>query len=230
MPFPGGAAPTTGKKAKKRKAKKAKAPKKSKAKKAKAKKPCKYGPRDEEGYCPKKPRKNPWANAEDVILDEVVPKKKAAKKAKAPAKSAARKKLEKDVTRAAEKAAELALKKAAEKVKANPEWTSAAAGIAGTRVSQLGKLPKVAAVGALSGVLLAGIAAYAATTYIITKRARNKEEREQQAFEAAQAYRQSRVDAERQKGSKLTTAEQKALAAGFRDTLRSLKIPVPGSL
>jgi len=234
--FPGGSEPSTGRKTKKRKTKGAKkppckygrrdedgyCPKKPKAAK-KGKKPCKYGPRVD-GYCPKKPSRNPYSEeAEAEYLPRTSSRKKAAKKA--PARKVST--LEKAATKAAEQAAQSALKRAAAAARRNPEWTAGAAGFAGTKVS---KLPMAAKVAALSGVALAGIAAFAATTYIITKRARDKEEREQQAFEAAQAYRQARLQAALQKGSALTPAENRALGAEFRAKLRELKIPVPGGI
>lgn len=236
--FPGGSQPTTGRKAKKRKAKGAKKPPckygprdeegrcpKQPKKAKKGKKPCKYGPRVD-GYCPKKPSSNPYAEEAEAEYMPKPAKKKAAKKA--PARKVST--LEKAATKAAETAAQNALKRAAAAARKNPEWAAGAAGIAGTKVSQIGKLPKAAKVAALSGVALAGIAAFAATTYIITKRARDKEEREQQAFEAAQAYRQARLQAALQKGSALTPAENRALGAEFRAKLRELKIPVPGGI
>ncbi len=232
--FPGGSQPSTSSKAKKRKAKGSKkppckygprtseglCPKKPKAAK-KGKKPCKYGARVD-GYCPKKPSTRYSEEAEPEYMPRAS-KKKAAKKA--PARKVST--LEKVATKAAETAAQNALKRAQAAARRNPEWTTAAAGLAGTKVSQL---PKAAKVAALSGVALAGIAAFAATTYIITKRARDKEEREQQAFEAAQAYRQARLQAAVQKGSALTPAENRTLGAEFRAKLRALKIPVPGGI
>lgn len=200
-----------------------KAPKKPK--KARAKKPCKYGPRDADGYCPKKPSSSPWKNAEEVVVAKVTGKSSTAR---AKAKSPQQRNVEKAVTKVAEKVTETALAKLAKKVEQNPEWSTAAAGLAGTKVSQIGKLKGAVAVASLSGVLLAGIAAYAATTYIITRSARNKEQRQQQAFEAAQAYRQARQLAAVQKGKALTAAELKTLANEYRRQLKALGISATG--
>lgn len=199
-----------------------KCPKKPKAaKKARAKKACKYGPRDSDGYCPKKPSKNPWKNAEEMVVEKVTGKSATARRA---GKTAQQRNVEKAVTRVAEKAAEASLQKLAKKVQDNPGWSSAAAGLAGTKVSQVGKLPGVVKVGALSGIVLAGIAAYAATTWIITRKAKNREEKLRQAAEAAEAYRESRKLAAVKKGAPLTQGELNTLAKEFKKKIASLGI------
>jgi len=210
-------------KSKKRKAKKATKKKATKKKAKKAKKPCKYGPRDADGYCPKKPSRNPFAEEGDAPAAAPRRKKAAAKKAPARKASAA----EKAITKAAEAAAMRGLTKLQRKA-ADPAFQTAAAGLAGTSVRSLSKIPKAAAVGALSGIALAGIAAFAATTYILQRRARNKEEREQQAYEAALAYREARAAAARQKGAPLTPAENRSLGTEFKATLRRLGISTAG--
>lgn len=199
-----------------------KCPKKPKAaKKARAKRPCKYGPRDADGYCPKKPSSNPWKNAEEVLVTKVTGKSATARRA---AKSPQERATEKAVTKVAEKAAEAGLAKLAKKVQDNPGWSSAAAGLAGTKVSQVGKLPGIVKVGALSGIVLAGIAAYAATTWIITRKAKTREEKLRQAAEAAEAYRESRKLAAVKKGAPLTQGELNTLAKEFKKKIASLGI------
>ena len=74
----------------------------------------------------------------------------------------------------------------------------------------------------LSLAAMAGIAAYAATTYIITKRARNKEERAQQAYEAAQAYREARLMAAEKQGRPLSAAQLATLSRQFKAKLATI--------
>ena len=197
-------------------------PKKPKAaKKARAKKACKYGPRDADGYCPKKPSSNPWRNAEEVITTKITGKSSTAR---AQAKSPQQRSTERAVTRVAEKAAETALAKLAKKAQDNPGWSSAAAGLAGTKVSKVGQLAKGAKVGVLGTLALAAIASYAATTWIITRKAKNREQKLVQAAEAAEAYREGRKLAAIKKGAPLTQGELNTLAKEFKKQIAKLGI------
>lgn len=200
-----------------------KAPKKPR--KAAAKKPCKYGPRDADGYCPKRPSSNPWKNAEEVVVAKVTGKSATAR---AKAKTPQQRSVEKAVTKVAEKAAEAGLQKLAKKVEDNPGWATAAAGLAGSKVSNIGKLAVGARVATISGVLAAGVIAYALTTYLITRSARNKEQRQQQAYEVALAYRESRKLAAVKKGAALTASELKTLATEYKRQLKALGISATG--
>jgi len=89
-------------------------------------------------------------------------------------------------------------------------------------------LAKLAApVGALTGTTVAlalgaGLAAYAATTAILNHIKDAKERKQQAAFEAAQAYRKSRLEAERLAGRPLTAPEQQMLSAKFKEALANV--------
>lgn len=196
-----------------------KAPKKPK--KARAKRACKYGARDADGYCPKKPSANPWKNAEEVITTKITGKSSTARKA---SKTPQERATERAVTKVAEKAAETALSKLAKKVEENPGWSTAAAGLAGTKVKNIGTLAKGTRAGVLGAIALAGIAAYAATTYIITRKAKNREQKLVQAAEAAEAYREARKLAAVKKGAALTQGELNTLAKEFKKKIASLGI------
>lgn len=208
-----------GKKSKKKKAaKKSKAPKAKKAKKAKtkkAKKPCKYGPRDADGYCPKKPSR--FADS-GLLDDEPKPRKKSA---------AAKRRSTAKINKYADAIYTGVSKAAAETFSKKENRERAKELASGLANLPVGAALKGGAVGAalLSGVALAGIAAFAATHYIITRRARNKEEKEQAAYEAALAYRQARADAVAKQGGKpLTAAQQQLLASAFKTKLMELGI------
>jgi len=197
-------------------------PKKPKAAK-KAKKPCKYGPRDADGYCPKKPSRY------DGGEEYQAPGRREPDRVKiTPRRGAGT--AEKLATKVAEQVATSTLRRLATKAQRNPEQATAAAGAATAVARSSVKKALASGVGraALGGIALAGIASYAATTYILQRRARNKEEREQQAYEAALAYRESRAAAARQKGAPLTPAENRSLGTEFRATLRRLGISTAG--
>lgn len=202
---------------KKKKAKKKKAPKQKKARKKKGKKPCKYGPRDADGYCPKKPSRNPFAD--DASEEAPAPKarpKKLTKKQKD-----AERTLKKITDKGADKLVENTFAVLKDPVKAK----AAATAIKTIAKMNVGDVAKAGAAGytLLGGVALAGIAAFAATHYIITRRAANKEAKQQQAYEAALAYRQARADAMAKQGGKpLTAAQQTLLSSAFKKELAKL--------
>jgi hypothetical protein len=198
-------------------------PKKPKAAK-KAKKACKYGPRDADGYCPKKPssyggeERDPYrSEAREPGRVKIAPRRGAGT-------------AEKLATKAVEQVATSTLRRLAQKAQRNPEQASAAGGaaVALARTSVKKALATGAGRMALGSVALAGIAAYAATTYIIKRVARNKEEKAQQAYEAALAYREARAAARRVVNRDLTPAENRSLGAEFKATLRRLGIPISG--
>lgn len=185
----------------------AKAPKAPKA--AKGKKPCKYGPRTAAGLCPKKPRAGSAAYG-DATGDY---RTSAQRKSDAASKRRAQKAVENVVVGAVKG---LTTKQAREAV-------STLAGLPVKDVLKAGK----AGAALLSTVALAGIAAYEITKYVVTRRAENREQRAQQAYEMAIAYRNARAEAQRQqRGKALSAQQQRELAAAFKSKLAELGFPV----
>ena len=98
-------------------------------------------------------------------------------------------------------------------------------GIGNTPVGQLAKKGGALAIGSTAALaLLAGVGSYYATTYIIDRLAAAREARTPQAvrFEAAMAYRQSRVEAERKLGRSLSSSEHDYLAKQFKQKLATI--------
>lgn len=117
--FPGGS-PIRKKRAKKKA--RAKKPRAKKAKKPK--KPCKYGPRDADGLCPKKPRANPFAEDEGedtpILATKVTTKTATGRKQQ----STVGKELSKIANKAVQDASKRAVDKAFESAK-NPQTRAA---------------------------------------------------------------------------------------------------------
>lgn len=89
-------------------------------------------------------------------------------------------------------------------------------GAASTVLGALGSKAKVA------GVTLAGLASYYITSRILENRAIDREDRASAAHAAATAYRDARLELERQKKAPLTAREQVQLAETFKAQLRAL--------
>lgn len=192
---------------------KKKTSRKKSAKSSRAKKPCKYGPRDSEGYCPKKPRKarrGGSGNSVEAFLD--APVRRAPKRGT-------------QIKRDVEKLGAQGLN-AGMLYLANPVNRATAGGVAravaGLNVKDLAK---GGAVGAsfLGAAALAGIAAYAATSWIITRGKQKKEDLQQQQYEVAQAYRAARDAAKiAQGGVPLTSAQLSVLSAAYKKAAAKL--------
>jgi len=181
----------------------------------KGKKPCKYG-RGSDGYCKKKP--SAARESYDFTQEEAPAPKPRKKKA-----SAAERKL----TTSAGKVGGLIGEKvgsAAYKAVSNKENRKALSDFLKVPVSAIPALPALGKAAALGGVAIAGIAAFAITTYLVQKRAANKEQKQQQAFEVAQAYRQARLLAAEKQGKPLSAAQQAQLSAAFKSKLKSMGI------
>jgi len=105
-------------------------------------------------------------------------------------------------------------------------------GAARRAAAALAKGPYGKALGAATGLLkpgfvlsaaaLAGLAAYFATSALINRNARTKEELRQNAFEASQAYRRLRLEAAAKQRRPLTPAQQRAAAAAYKRALLDL--------
>lgn len=98
-------------------------------------------------------------------------------------------------------------------------------GIGNTPISKLAKTGGALAIGSTAALaLLAGVGSYYATTYIIDRLAAAREARTPAAvrFEAAMAYRQARVEAERKMGRSLDKSEHDYLAKQFKQRLATI--------
>lgn len=98
-------------------------------------------------------------------------------------------------------------------------------GIGNTPIGQLAKKGGALAVGGTVALaLLAGVASYYGTTYIIDRLAAAKEARTPNAvrFEAAMAYRQARIEASRKLGRELSSSEQAFLGKQFKAKLATI--------
>ena len=158
---------------------------------------CKYG-RGEDGYCKKKPSGS--------YYDRNEPAQTRSDSSSSTPKS--------ESSSTAEKVAE----KATDKVLSNAR-TAAATGaimkLLRTPVSQVGAR-------ALGGVAIAGIASFAITHYILTRIAATKAQKQQQAYEAGEAYKAARRLAQEANKGPLTAAQQAQLSAAFRSALAKL--------
>jgi len=187
--------------------------KKKKAKRAKkakkAKRACKYGPRDADGYCPKKPSRFESGD----VFDALEPPRRVTSRA-----SATRRRLTTGATKAAQQLVEGVVRSAA-----NPATREAVKAVGRLNVRDVAA-SGAAGYGLLGGVALAGIAAYALTTYLVHRKPKKREEQLAAAAEAAQAYRAARVMAAESQGKPLTAAQQRVLAAEFKKKLAALGI------
>lgn len=188
-----------------------KAPKAKKVKAApKPKPPCKYGPRNSKGLCPKKPKTLKQAIQRDLKSDTRPTAGGSATSAHL--SGAAQKAVDKAATAAgnrAAKAAEVALKKYSTARKSG----SGAVGTAAAAIGAKG----------LAGVALAGIAAYWVTSKILEARKAKRTTRAELAAAASDGYRLARQEAVRaNKGKALTTAQHLELANAYKAELRKL--------
>lgn len=220
--FPGGAKPGAGSarspaKARSKKRKGSGGP----PRKAKAKKPCKYGPRDADGYCPKKPRRgggDPWETDADLGYLPEAPKPRAEKpRKKTRAEAAASRRL----NTALERAATRTISGGATKVLRSKPAARAVEGAArtarylGTSVTALSG---AGAAGAVGLAIAAGVGAFMATRSILARIRDRKERAQQAAFVAAQNIRQTRLDAEARLGRLVTKAELGRIRDAFNLT------------
>lgn len=202
----------------------------------KPKPPCKYGPRGTDGYCPKKPPasavRTASASSGASSTKSKAPCKWGPRKADGycPTKSEAglTKKLEKLPEKIAQKGIEQGVKNVLAK-KAVQEFGEGVAYVAkggsiGTAVKAGGALAAGAVSTTVAAALLAGVASYYGTTYILDRLAEKKLKNtpEYRAYEAALAYRAARVDAARQLGRELTDAELKYFADQFKAQLKKI--------
>lgn len=191
--------------------KKRKTKRKTKAKKAKkAKRACKYGPRDADGYCPKKPSR--YDSGGD-ILDALEPPRRVTSRA-----SATRRKLTAGATKATQQLVEGVVRSAA-----NPATREAVKAVGRLNVRDV-VASGAAGYGLLGGVALAGIAAFAITSYLVHRNPRKREEKLAAAFEASQAYRAARTMAAESQGKPLTKTQQQVLAREFKKKLEAIGV------
>lgn len=80
---------------------------------------------------------------------------------------------------------------------------------------------------ALGAVALAGLAAFFLTRAVLHKRARTKQQLQENAFNLAQAYRKARVKAENQQGRPLSADQHQTLRDAFRQQAENLGILTP---
>lgn len=190
-------------------------------KRGRSKPPCKYGPRGADGYCPKKPRSSRSSRSSSSSSEAgtyTVPKRQVPAERK-PTKVERRvqQRLERAVETSAKRAATKALAKGASS-KTGQSIASGAAALTGYLKSPVSKVltaGSASAAGAIGLSIAAGLAAFGATTAILKAIKNAKERRQQAAYEAAQAYRTARLDAQQRIGRPLTVAENQELAAAF---------------
>jgi len=217
--FPGGAKPGAGSsrspaKPRSKKKKGSSGP----PRKAKAKKPCKYGPRDADGYCPKKPRRGggePWETEADLGYLPEAPEPKAPKPRKKTRTEAA---ASRRLNTAVERAATRAITGGATRVLRSKPAARAAEGAARTARylgSSVTALSGAGAAGAVGLAIAAGVGAFMATRSILARIRDRKERAQQAAFVASQNIRQTRLDAEARLGRALTAAERARIRAAF---------------
>lgn len=189
-----------------------------------AKRACKYGPRDADGYCPKKPRssRSRSSSRSSEELGELgtyePPKPKAAKPRKRTrAERLAETRAINAVERAARRTVVTGITKAA-KSRTGERITTGAAALGAYLKSPVSKVltaGSASAAGAVGLSIAAGLASYGATTAILRGIKNRKERRQQAAFEAAQAMRTARLDAQARLGRPLTIPENQRLAQAF---------------
>lgn len=179
------------------------------AKKAKkAKRPCKYG-RGADGYCNKKPSGGSYYDDREPA---------APRRRTTSSSTRARRDLEKAAEKAVSGALEGGLRLATD-----PVFRQQVGALGRTSVSDIAKAGGAGAA-ILGGTALAGIAAYALTSYLIHRKPKKREEQLAAAAEAAQAYRAARVMAAETQGKPLTAAQQKILAGEFKKKLAALGV------
>jgi len=183
---------------------KAKSPKASGARQPKAKKACKYGPRDADGYCPKKPRASVGTRIAAGTLGVKVPK--------ASSRQSSGEKLAKQVARSAATRATTAAVRAG--TRAGKDFARGAS----ETIAEYGGGAAVAKALAprLLGVAAAGIAAYLLTKTVLERIRSAKDKTAAQRAAVADAYRRTRLDAAAALGRPLNAGEQKSLAAYFK--------------
>jgi len=193
-----------------------KAPKKAKT--AAKKKPCKYGPRDEDGYCPKK-------GTYTSSSTKAAPVKKMTKKQSKMVNTAA-----KVGSKAAEQLVGVVFDIGTNKAKRDAV-KEVVKNVANLPVGLVGKAAvggSAVAGGLLTGIALAGIASYWITSKIVAYYPKKAAENSAAAAEAAAAYAAARKDAvAKQKGKPLTAAQNKVLSDVFKQTLKDRGITWP---
>jgi hypothetical protein len=170
-------------------------------KKPRAKPACKYGPRDADGYCPKKPSQADLGG--DSILDRPAPKKRK--------RQSLGQKIERQATssvvRASQKAATRGISAVQKAGGVKAILKSPVATGVGTASLSLGATIAAAAA--------AGIASFMLTTAILNRIRDNKERNRQAAFEASQAFRKARTTLQQKLGRAPTQPEIKQLYNQF---------------
>lgn len=195
-----------------------------------SKPPCKYGPRDENGYCPKKPPSGSGARTASMSSgrsraackygprgpDGLCPKKP---------------KTQAQVTRQIKGVTKVAETYIPEFIASGGVAAAKGAGKAVLSGSSIGTVAKgglAAGVGAIgtsvAAAALAGVAAYYGTTWILEQLAQKRlaNTPEYRKFEAANAYRAARNQAARELGRELNAAEHKYLAEQFKASLKKI--------
>lgn len=173
--------------------------------KPKGKKPCKYGPRDADGYCPPRPSSGSSSGSgggfglEPSIALPLPRRRRSARPRTSPAERAVQNVVRTGATRAA------------------AAVTKKASGLGRKLVA-----PAVLTASTVSIALAAGLASYAATTAVLRRIRDRKERRAQSRFEAAQAYRIARAKAEERLGRPLKAFEHQELAAAFKARLKEI--------
>lgn len=175
--------------------------KKAKAKRApKAKPACKYGPRDADGRCPKKPRKGTTPRVGKTV-------------------TAATRRLETKATNAIVRGAQEGLSSVATQVAAKggikaatKETLNKSIPVIGGVATTVGKALGVAAV--------AGVAAFIATTAIIRAHKTYDDQVRAAKANAADAFRRARLEYEAMVGRSATLPEIKTLYAYFQSKLK----------
>lgn len=185
--------------------------------------PCKYGPRGEDGLCPKKPKsgrrrassssraKRETARA---VLGSLPQRERERERKPTKRERAAERKLETLAVNTTTRAVQRGLGKAANSP-AGQKALGAAVKTAAYLSTPVTALSGGAAAGAVGLAIAAGVGSFLITSKILKGIRDRKEQRQQAAYEAAHQMRLTRLDAEKRLGRPLTVAELQKIKKAF---------------
>lgn len=218
----------------------------SSASKSKSKKPCKYGPRDDDGYCPKKPAAAKSTKGKKPCkygarIDGYCPKKPSSYSGESSSGTTKKKPLtqkQKQTNRDIKKLGDAlgstvgsagadllksaytnraAVKEAAKAVAKIPAKDVVKAAAAGVGVAQA----------TLGLIAVAGVASYFLTSYIINRAPKKRAEMNAAAAQAAAAYKAARDEVVRQQKKPLTAAQNQEISKVFKAELKEIGVQWP---
>jgi len=164
--------------------------------------PCKYGPRGADGYCPKRPSSG-RSSGTTGTAPAATPRRR---------ETAAQR--ERRIDQAAQAGTELvgvAAQLAIPRIPAARRLFNSPVTRAGAGALTLGGVAGLA--------VAAGLASYGATSYVLSRIRNARERKAKEQSLAATAYRVARADMERRLGRGMTRPEHDLLAAAWRDQL-----------